>query len=756
MEVLFLKNCRFLTVLFTLVLFSFIFSMAVFSEENVNLIKNGDFELEDNSWNSTNQGIIVTGESYGDGNRAGSVPNTALSGNFGSGYIGQIVNVEPNTTYRVTAMGKVDVEGATGIFTGRWWNNGAQGSVITKEGMDASGTIVDQAITSLDWEEVSYEFNSGNHTQVLIQLVKWSDQEVTKKANLYIDNVAMVKIDESTDEEENPEYNVVWEDNFDQDELNMDDWGYELGSIRGWEQQHYVNNPENVYLKDGNLVLQATDRAVEDHYNNPRNPDRRVIYNSGSIRTHGKREFLYGKIEMRAKLPKGQGVFPAFWTLGADFVLDGKINGLQGRGWPRTGEIDITELVGVAEDGNWYNRTVWQTMHYGAGTENNGKYAGNGTGYSIPAGNFNDDYHVFGIEWSEGIIKWYVDDKIVRVVDYSDDPLAMLVFNKPHYIQLNLAMGGAWPGPVGEDLAGTKYEIDYVRYMKTAQQEEDAMKYYATAPTLDGAEDVTITQGESVDLVAGLQTEENNEIDFSIEDEYMFSPTGGNTNVQLLIKGKHEMEKISELPVGQYNIHYSAYPKGVNLDQDLSAKVTRKTVKLTVEPRPQTEIHPDRKGNKYTVDAKDLGELEKYVDVVVEIAEQKNAKVVLTTEAIKMLKEANATVLISNGVVDLKVLAADLPDRETEFKVKEKNVKEKSVLVGYDFTIKPKGNHKFTGKVGLTFTIDSILVNNPENVKALEYKETTEKWEVIGGEYKDGKITVEAEEIRRIGVFEME
>src|SRR5690606_40611549 len=104
--------------------------------------------------------------------------------------------------------------------------------------MDASGTIVDQAITSLDWEEVSYEFNSGNHTQVLIQLVKWSDQEVTKKANLYIDNVAMVKIDESTDEEENPEYNVVWEDNFDQDELNMDDWGYELGSIRGWEQQH--------------------------------------------------------------------------------------------------------------------------------------------------------------------------------------------------------------------------------------------------------------------------------------------------------------------------------------------------------------------------------------------------------------------------------------------------------------------------------------------------------------------------------------
>jgi len=671
MEVLFLKNSKFLVTLITLVLFSFIFSMAVSAEENVNLIKNGDFELEDNSWNSRNQGVIATGVSYGDGNKSGSVPNTALSGDFGSGYIGQIVNVEPNTTYRVTAMGKVDVEGAAGIFTGRWWNNGTQGSVITKEGTDLSegGTIVDQAITSLDWEEVSYEFNSGNHNQVLIQLVKWSDQEATKSANLYIDHVTMVKVDGSSEGEESPEYNLVWEDNFDQDQLNMVDWGYELGSIRGWEQQHYVNNPENVYLSDGKLVLQATDRAVEDQYNNPRNPDRTVIYNSGSIRTHGKREFLYGKIEIRAKLPKGQGVFPAFWTLGADFVLDGKINGLQGRGWPRTGEIDITELVGSATDGSWYNRTVWQTIHYGAGTENNGKYAGNGTGYTIPSGNFNDDFHVFGIDWSEGLIKWYVDDTIVRVVDYSDDPLAMSVFNKPHYIQLNLAMGGAWPGPVGTDLAGTKFEIDYVKYMKSAEQEEDAKKYYATAPTLDGVKDITITQGESIDLVAGLQTEENNEIDFSIDDEYMFSSTGGNTNVQLLVKGKHEMEKISELPVGQYNIHYSAFPKGVDLNEDLSAKVTRKTVKLTVEPKPELIVKPEPKGNKYTVVGDSLNELEKVTTVIVEIAEHKNAKVVLTKEAITKLKEANPTLVITNGVVKIQIQAADLPDRETEFKM---------------------------------------------------------------------------------------
>lgn len=111
------------------------------------------------------------------------------------------------------------------------------------------------------------------------------------------------------------------------------------------------------FMRDGNLVLKATDRAKEDQYKNPRG-NRQVIYNSGSVRTHGKQEFLYGRIEMRAKLPKGRGAFPAFWTLGADFTLDGKINGKQGYGWSRCGEIDIMELLGGYE-GEARNKQVW-------------------------------------------------------------------------------------------------------------------------------------------------------------------------------------------------------------------------------------------------------------------------------------------------------------------------------------------------------------------------------------------------------------
>ena len=139
---------------------------------------------------------------------------------------------------------------------------------------------------------------------------------------------------------------MVWADDFNKGQLDTSNWDYELGSIRGVEQEHYVNDPENVYVKDGQLVLQVTNRDKEDQYKNPRG-NRQVIYNSGSIRTHGKREFLYGRIEMKAKLPKGKGAFPAFWTLGSDFTLDGRISSEQGASWPVCGEIDIMEMIGA-------------------------------------------------------------------------------------------------------------------------------------------------------------------------------------------------------------------------------------------------------------------------------------------------------------------------------------------------------------------------------------------------------------------------
>lgn len=116
---------------------------------------------------------------------------------------------------------------------------------------------------------------------------------------------------------------------------------------------------------------------------------------------------MFGRIEVLAKLPKGQATFPAFWTLGADFTLDGSINGDQGDGWPMSGEIDIMESIGNPN-------VVYETLHYNNGSGNgndDGKYAGNGktTAITTPGRVIDGEvYHVYGINWSAGKMEWYM------------------------------------------------------------------------------------------------------------------------------------------------------------------------------------------------------------------------------------------------------------------------------------------------------------------------------------------------------------
>ncbi|WP_436861694.1 glycoside hydrolase family 16 protein [Staphylococcus caeli] len=377
-------------------------------------------------------------------------------------------------------------------------------------------------------------------------------------------------------------YTEVWKDDFNGANLNTANWNYELGSIRGIEQQHYVNNPENVYQKDGNLVLKATDRPKADQYGNPRDTSEIVKYNSGSIHTNGKREFLYGKLEIRAKLPKGQGVFPAFWTLGSDFTLDGKIANNQGHGWPSTGEIDITELIGKPETEVNGNNGVYQTLHYGTGVDDNGKYAGNGTEFKLDKGVFNDAYHTFALEWNKDSMKWLVDGKVVRTVNYADDPTAKTIFNKPQYMQLNLATGGAWPGPAGDNLNNKEFDIDYVKYSRNSTQQADANAYYSKAPKIEGAQNVVINQGEVPDLLKNIKTQDGNKVDYSINDAPMFQSAGGNTEVKLLVDGVANKDRIANLKPGKYSLYYSAYNKDAS-PSDIKTQIDRKAVTLEVK-----------------------------------------------------------------------------------------------------------------------------------------------------------------------------
>ena len=443
---------------------------------------------------------------------------------------------------------------------------------------------------------VSYKYDS-------VTLLK---DPVTTLSSLTNDNLV------SASQEEEGEYELLWEDDFSENDLDLDVWGYELGSVRGNEQQHYVDSEENVFLRDGNLVLKVTDRAVEDQYMNPRGGAnaRKVIYNSGSVRTHAKKEFLYGRIEMKAKLPKGKGAFPAFWTLGADFLLDGDINSEQGYGWPSCGEIDIMEIIGAPtaeraaqgeiKEGAQSNSKVYATPHFywkGAtgDPDRDGSYSPFELGKNYDIGeDLNNEYHIFGINWTPEKIEWYIDDVIYNTMEFKDDngrmSAAAASLNRPQYIQFNLATGGNWAKNAGLHLGedNTEFTIDWVRWMQDDEQKAAAEAYYQDNPVITGVKDITMIEGTTPDLLKGISVNKiDYSIDYSIEDEYMFSNTGGLTNSTLRCSGVNDIEKLAELEPGLYNIFYTAAPLGETLSGPVTPtpKVKRESSILVVLPK---------------------------------------------------------------------------------------------------------------------------------------------------------------------------
>lgn len=225
-------------------------------------------------------------------------------------------------------------------------------------------------------------------------------------------------------------WELVWSDEFDGSILDDSIWNYEIGYIRNNELQYYANRTENVRLENGKLIIEARKEQVYDGHD----------YTSASINTKGKKSWKYGKLEIRAKLPYGQGIWPAFWTKGVN------------EGWPKCGEIDIMEMIGGVGDNESYG-----TIHY----YNNGHDKVGGM-YTMPGGNFCDDFHIFGIEWSEDSILWYIDDDCFYETRFTEVNKSQ--FNREHFILLNLAVGGDWPGAPDKDTVfPQQYIIDWVR-----------------------------------------------------------------------------------------------------------------------------------------------------------------------------------------------------------------------------------------------------------------------------------------------------
>jgi len=224
-------------------------------------------------------------------------------------------------------------------------------------------------------------------------------------------------------------------------------WTSEIGGW-GWgnqELEYYTDSTDNAYRDGaGSLVIRAVKLSAPLSLSCWYGP---CQYTSARLITKQKFDIKYGRFEARIKVPRGQGVWPAFWLLGND---------IDSAGWPQCGEIDIMENIGREPS------TVHGTIH-GPGYSGD---QGISSPYSLTGGSpFADNFHVFALEWSENRISWYVDGKIYKTVRPQDLPAGkQWVYDHPFFIILNFAVGGGWPGsPDGSTVFPQTMTVDYVR-----------------------------------------------------------------------------------------------------------------------------------------------------------------------------------------------------------------------------------------------------------------------------------------------------
>lgn len=236
---------------------------------------------------------------------------------------------------------------------------------------------------------------------------------------------------------------LVWSDEFNGDKLDYGRWGIEVNAFGGGNQelQLYTDRHENVRVEDGNLVLEA-------RRDQPGVSGTVREYSSGRVRTKNRGDWKHGRFEVRAKLPSGQGIWPAIWMLPTDNKYGT---------WAASGEIDIMEMRGQNPS------VVLGTLHYGGAFPNN-TYSGDE--WRLPEGTFADEFHVFAVEWREGVIEWFIDGQKVQTQTSwtsagGDFPAP---FDQKFHMILNLAVGGGFLGPPDETTQfPQRMLVDYVR-----------------------------------------------------------------------------------------------------------------------------------------------------------------------------------------------------------------------------------------------------------------------------------------------------
>ena len=330
-------------------------------------------------------------------------------------------NVDVEYTVRgISASPDVDFSPPSGLVTIAAGSNSAMIAI----------PIIDDEIKEVE-EKISVVLTSASNasigTGVAVGLIKDNDQPSNFDTDGYITPEAHFG------------YDLSWADEFDGTALNTDNYNFDLGDgcpdICGWgnnELEWYTDEPENIRVADGKLVITATQLGTQG-------------FRSAKIHTKGKKEFKFGRIDVRAKLPEGQGIWPAIWMLGSN------INEV---GWPASGEIDIMELVGHRPN------VSHGTAHWG-----NSGDPSTFVGSSITLDEkFSEQFHVFTLVWEQNEINWYMDETLFHTITLANLQGGVYRFNAPFYMIFNVAVGGNWPGsPDQSTVFPQQMEIDYVR-----------------------------------------------------------------------------------------------------------------------------------------------------------------------------------------------------------------------------------------------------------------------------------------------------
>jgi beta-glucanase (GH16 family) len=237
-----------------------------------------------------------------------------------------------------------------------------------------------------------------------------------------------------------PGYTLVWDDEFDGQYINPNKWSWEVNGDGGGnnELQYYTALPTNSYIENGKLVI----KAIYENYLGKE-------YTSARLRTKDKGDWLYGRIEVSAKVPTGVGTWPAIWMLPTDWAYGG---------WPASGEIDIMEHVGY--DPNVIHGSIHtEAYNHTIGTQKSKQL-------TIPTAT--SQFHVYAIEWFADHIDFFIDNYKYFTFINENKGWQYWPFDKRFHLILNLAVGGNWGGAQGVDINAfpAKMEVDYVRIYK--------------------------------------------------------------------------------------------------------------------------------------------------------------------------------------------------------------------------------------------------------------------------------------------------